>query len=131
MKLVHGKVDESRIMKMRWIYTLKSDDSAKARIVIIGYQDPDLTQLRTTSPTMSRRTRGLFLTASSSLGWTVLKGDIRAAFLQGRESETERQVFAKPVRELSEMLGGDEKSVVQIAKACYGLANARLNGMLQ
>ena len=124
VKLVHGKVDESRVMKMRWIYTLKSDDSAKARIVIIGYQDPDLTQLRTTSPTMSRRTRGLFLTASSSLGWTVLKGDVRAAFLQGRESETERQVFAKPVRELSEMLGGDEKSVVQIAKACYGLANA-------
>ena len=124
VKLVTKEVDKSRVMRMRWIYTLKQDDTAKARIVIIGFEDPDLTTLQTASPTMSRRTRGLFLSASSAKGWTILKGDVKAAFLQGLESETSREVFAKPVRELSNLLGGDENSVVQIAKACYGLANA-------
>ena len=59
---------------------------------------------------MSRRTRGLFLTACSTVGWTVLKGDVKAAFLQGQESEEQRQIFAKPVKELNEKLGGNEKS---------------------
>ena len=117
-------VTKDKIMRMRWIYTLKSDDSAKARIVIIGYEDPQLLDLQKTSPTMSRRTRGLFLTICATMGWTALKGDVKAAFLQGLESETEREVFARPVRELSTALGGDETSIVQIVKACYGLANA-------
>lgn len=124
VKLIHHRVSAGRTMRMRWIYTLKHDDTAKARIVIIGFEDPDLEQLRTASPTMSRRTRGLYLTACCAKSWTILKGDVKAAFLQGRESEESREVFAKPVRELAEMLGGNEHSVVQIVKACYGLANA-------
>lgn len=123
VKLIHHRVSAGRTMRMRWIYTLKHDDTAKARIVIIGFEDPDLEQLRTASPTMSRRTRGLYLTACCAKSWTILKGDVKAAFLQGRESEESREVFAKPVRELAEMLGGNEHSVVQIVKACYGLAN--------
>ena len=109
---------------MRWIFTIKHDISAKARLVIIGYQDPDLGELATASPTMSRRTRGLFLTMCSLHGWDALKGDVRAAFLQGMESEEERMIFSKPVRELAEALGGKEGDHVQIIKACYGLANA-------
>ena len=126
VKIVSDKfqVPKHRCMKMRWIYTIKGDGSAKARIVIIGFEDPDLATLHTTSPTMSRRTRGLVLTAAACRGWTVLKGDVRAAFLQGDESETERMVYAKPVVELAESLGGHAGSYVQIAKACYGLANA-------
>ena len=124
VKLWHDKVPSDRILKMRWIYTIKSDDSAKARIVLIGYQDPDLDSLKTTAPTMTRRTRGLFLTACSLRGWTALKGDVRAAFLQGLESEEQRSIFAKPVVELAKQLGGDANSYVKIVKACYGLANA-------
>ena len=124
VRLVEKQVPKERVMKMRWIYTLKSDNSAKARIMIVGYQDPDLGSLHTTSPTMSRRTRGLFLTACSTKGWTALKGDVKAAFLQGLESEQDGEVFARPVRELNEKLGGKPDGVVQILKACYGLANA-------
>ncbi len=124
VKLVNKEVPANRIMKMRWLYTTKTDGSAKARIVIVGFTDPDLGQIPKTSPTMSRRTRGLVLTACSTVGWTVLKGDVKAAFLQGQESEEQRQIFAKPVKELNERLGGSEKSLVQIIKACYGLANA-------
>ena len=124
VRLVSKDVPAHRIMKMRWIYTVKEDNSAKARIVIIGYQDPDLTNLNTTSPTMSRRSRSLFLTVCACKGWSILKGDVRGAFLQGLETETEREVFARPVVELAEELGGNKFSVVQIQKACYGLANA-------
>ena len=109
---------------MRWIFTMKHDQSAKARLVIIGFQDPDLTSLATTAPVMSRRTRGLFFILCSCKKWTALKADVRAAFLQGLDSEEERQVFVKPVVELSQQLGGDEKSIAQIVKACYGLVNA-------
>ena len=124
VKLVNKEVPADRVMKMRWLYTTKADGSAKARIIIVGFTDPDLGLIPKTSPTMSRRTRGLFLTACSTVGWTVLKGDVKAAFLQGQESEEQRQIFAKPVKELNEKLGGNEKSLVQIIKACYGLANA-------
>ena len=124
VKLAEGKVPSDRVVKMRWLYTVKADQSAKARIVIIGYMDPDLTALTTTSPTMSRRTRGLFFTICGIMGWTSLKGDVKAAFLQGLDSETDRMLFAKPVYELALALGGDQHSYVQVSKACYGLANA-------
>ena len=124
MRLAPDDTSRKQLMKMRWIYTLKSDNSAKARIVIIGYMDPDLLSLEKSSPVMTRRTRGLFLTYCSLMQWTILKGDVRAAFLQGRESERERKVFAQPVEELAEALGGSKHSTVQILKACYGLANA-------
>ena len=81
-------------------------------------------ELATTSPTMSRRTRSLFLTAAVTKGWAVLKGDVKAAFLQGLETETERELYARPVEEEAIALGGDKYSTVQTAKACYGLANA-------
>eukprot|EP00435_Cladocopium_sp_Y103_P009291 s2999_g2.t1 len=124
VKLASKDVPRSRLLKMRWIYTIKHDDTAKARLVIIGYQDPDLMSLQKTSPVMTRRTRGLFLTKCAISGWTALKGDVKAAFLQGLESETEREIFAAPVEELTAALGGKPSDNVQLLKACYGLANA-------
>lgn len=124
VRLVSHEVPRDRLLRMRWIYTLKQDGSSKARIVILGYADPDLTGLQRASPTMTRRSRSLFLTMAAQQSWTILKGDVRGAFLQGLESETERQIYATPVEELARELGGDGSQNVQILKACYGLANA-------
>ena len=45
-------------MKLRWILTLKKDTGkAKARLVALGFQDADLGQVRTESPTVSRSAR--------------------------------------------------------------------------
>lgn len=90
VKLFRGKVPAERLMRMRWVYATKQDHSCKARIVLIGFEDPDLGEMVTSSPTMSRRTRGLFLTACAHFGWTALTGDVKSAFLQGAESEEER-----------------------------------------
>ena len=88
LRLVKHDVPKDRLIRMRWLYTLKHDDTAKARLILIGYEDPDLTELDRSSPTMTRRSRGLFFTMAAQQQWTTLKADVRAAFLQGDESET-------------------------------------------
>ena len=119
-----GYVPASRIMRMRWVLTYKQSGAAKARIVIIGFEDPDLLELRTASPTMTRRTRQLLLTYASCMQWPLLKGDVKSAFLQGAASEEVRDVYAKPVPELARAMGLSDGQPVKLIKACYGLANA-------
>ena len=83
---VSETVSEDRIMRMRWILTYKQSGEPKARLVVIGYEDPDLATLVSASPTMSRRTRQLFYVLAKLKGWQTQKGDVKAAFLQGRKS---------------------------------------------
>ncbi len=46
----------AHLMRMRWVVTRK-DDGVKSRIVLLGYQAPNLGRTRTSSPTCSRRAR--------------------------------------------------------------------------
>ena len=77
---VHGKIP----MKMRWCLTVKDDGRAKARLVVLGFQDHRLGQLDTESPTVSARGRALVLQICANLGLRLHKGDVTCAFLQGR-----------------------------------------------
>jgi len=43
-----------RILRMRWVLSYKADGSAKARLVVLGFEDPDLTDLARDSPTLTR-----------------------------------------------------------------------------
>lgn len=119
-----GPVPTNRLVQMRWVLTWKSDGQAKGRIVLIGYQDPDLDSIQSTAPTMARRTRGLALQYSSCRSWRSLKADVKAAFLQGDASEESRQLFAQPLPELASALGCREGEAVQVLKSCYGLVSA-------
>ena len=123
-RAAEGYVPLSRIMRMRWVLTYKQSGASKARIVILGFEDPDLLQMRTASPTMTRRTRQLLLTFASCMQWPLLKGDVKSAFLQGAASEELRDVYAKPVPELAKSMGLADGQPVKLVKACYGLANA-------
>ena len=42
------------VMKMRWVLPVKPGGTAKARLVVLGYQAHNLTQVETASPTFSR-----------------------------------------------------------------------------
>ena len=115
-------VDPKRIMKLRWVLTwkdppeeeahLSADKRAKARLVVIGYQDPDLTEIPRDSPTLATRTRLVFFAICALLGWSLHKGDIKTAFLTGDKSEAARQVYGEPTKELRERLGLDEQYVL-------------------
>ena len=121
---VQGHVAPDRLMSMRWVLTYKESGAAKARIVIVGYQDPDLATLVSSSPTMSRRTRQLVYQQATLRNWKTLKADVRAAFLQTAPTQISRCVFARPVPELAKAMQLRDGESVQIAKACYGLVNA-------
>ena len=38
-------VDQERVMSARWVLTWKSTGKAKARLCVLGFQDPDLTEV--------------------------------------------------------------------------------------
>ena len=115
----------SGLMRMRWILTWKDGGTrAKARLVVLGYTDPQLLELRTDAPTCSRRGRQLFLLKSAELGFSLEKGDITSAFLQSGNTQEHRQVFAEPVPELKQALGLNDDECVQILGATYGLTVA-------
>ncbi|CAK9112566.1 unnamed protein product, partial [Durusdinium trenchii] len=84
-----GPVPKDRLVRMRWVLTYKDTGAAKGRIVLIGYEDPDLEDIQSAAPTMTRRTRQLALQYSSVRAWRVLKGDVKSAFLQGEIMEPE------------------------------------------
>ncbi|CAK9006565.1 unnamed protein product, partial [Durusdinium trenchii] len=57
-----AEVDPTKVMDMCWVLTVKGDGSAKARLVVLGFQMAGLGEIPTAAPTMSRVTRSLLLT---------------------------------------------------------------------
>ena len=113
---------------MRWILTWKHRDDgttkAKARAVLLGYQDPGYEHRDTTAPVMSRQTRQLFLQLAANKKWSVSKGDVSGAFLQGREYPT--QLYCVPCDEICDAMQIPHGSITRLRRACYGLVDAPL-----
>ena len=65
--ILKSRVHPDRIMGSRWVLTWKTCDisssgyKAKARLVVKGFQDPEVGQVQTDSPTLSRDARMLLL----------------------------------------------------------------------
>ena len=125
--------DADQILKMRWVLTWKIDPEtearkAKARAVILGYQDPLYETRPTASPTMTRATRQLFLTMCAAKKFLVEKGDVSGAFLQGRDCKD--NIYVQPLKEICAALDLPEGSVTRLTKAAYGLVQAPLEWYL-
>ena len=122
-------IPKERIMAMRWVHTWRvSEDTgeskAKARLVVKGFTDPDLTEIRTESPTLSRLSRQLILQISASRGFRLRKGDVKTADLSGDREEAKRDVYAEPPQELRDKLQVTREQVLKLETAVYGLRNA-------
>ena len=124
----HLKPDKSQAIGMRWILTwkLREDGSrkAKARAVLLGYQDSGYEHRKTTSPVMTRTTRQALLQLSAWKRWKVQKGDVTGAFLQSRQYPDE--LFCIPCPEICEALGVKPGSITRVKRACYCLVDAPL-----
>ncbi len=125
----HQRPSRDQVLKMRWVLTWKfdkenNDKKAKARAVILGYQDPKYELRATASPTMTRTTRQLFLTICAAYDFTTEKGDVSGAFLQGRQFQD--NVFVEPLREICDELKLPEGSITRLTRAAYGLVQAPL-----
>ncbi|CAE7233664.1 RE1 [Symbiodinium sp. CCMP2592] len=122
------KPDKSQAMGMRWILTWKTREDgsqkAKARAVLLGYQDPAYAHRSTTSPVMTRQTRQMLLQTAAIRKWAVYKGDVSGAFLQGRDYPD--QLLCIPCDEICAAMNLEAGSVVRLKKACYGLVDAPL-----
>ena len=135
-RILRSKLDPSQIMRCRWILSWKpiepsdrdpqhptKDKKAKARLVVLGYLDPNITEIPRDSPTLNRRTKLLLLQMIASCGWDLRSFDVKAAFLQGKPQEG-RILGLEPVPELAKAMGLSSQEVCRLTKGAYGLVDA-------
>ena len=125
-----SRVKPERVVTARWVLTWKKDEEtgnvkAKARLVLKGFQDPDLLSMEKTAPTASKNSKMMLLALAPNMGWTILCGDVRAAFLSG--ATFDREIIVKLPRDCGPLMGvpaGD--SYMRMNKSAYGLCDAPL-----
>jgi hypothetical protein len=124
----HLRPSKEQAIGMRWILTWKTKDDgsvkAKARAVLLGYQDPSYEHRGTMAPVMTRQSRQMILQLAAIRRWQVQKGDVSGAFLQGREYPSE--LFCTPCDEICDAMDIPRGSVTRLKRACYGLVDAPL-----
>lgn len=130
-RIFRHQIPEDQILRCRWLLTWKNveqpapgepDQKAKARLIVLGYMDPQLEDIPRDSPTMSKTSRMLVLQMISSEGWDLMSFDVKAAFLQGNQSG--RTLGIEPVPELSEAMKLKGNEICQLVKGAYGLVDA-------
>ena len=124
----HLQPSRDQAIGMRWVLTWKTKDTgeikAKARAVLLGYQDPCYEHRSTTSPVMTRQSRQFQLQLAANQKWSVFKGDVSGAFLQGRSYPSE--LHCVPCDEICAAMGVPAGSITRLRRACYGLVDAPL-----
>ena len=141
-----------RVLKSRWVLVWKgvpeesraeaADDrknnpntthdasltrKAKARIVLLGFQHPDLelSTFNTTAPVQSQLMRHLSLITVAQRGWTLEGLDMKTAFLQtGGDSVEAQELWTPGVPELRAALGASDGELLRLLRNVYGSATA-------
>ena len=132
-------INTNRVITARWVLTWKriNEDNpdeaprykAKARLVLRGFEDPDLLNIKTAAPTTSRLSRLFLLSITNWNQWELLCGDVKAAFLSG--SGFDRVIIVKLPKDCNPLIGGDQIGpeghiYMKLKKSAYGLADAPL-----
>ena len=130
-RVFRHQIPEDQILRCRWLLTWKPVEQpeegeettkAKARLIVLGYLDPQLEEIPRDSPTMSKVSRMLVLQLLSTEGWDLMSFDVKAAFLQG--SQSSRTLGLEPVPELAQALKLKPNEICQLVKGAYGLVDA-------
>eukprot|EP00435_Cladocopium_sp_Y103_P007616 s5467_g2.t1 len=135
-RILRHQVPEGQLLRSRWVLTWKALDEieqqevgasrkAKARLVVLGYEDPLIDSLPRDSPTLGKDSRMLALQCIASHRWSAKSFDIRTAFLRGSRQES-RILGVEPPPELRLRMKLKDDEVCSLLKGAYGLVNAPL-----
>ena len=133
-KIARCQIPEENIMQCRWIHTWKDLDAvdqiklgknrkAKSRLVVLGYQDPNLEDIPRDSPTLQRESRALLCQMAASRKWLIQSFDVKTAFLRGTRRD-DRRLGLEPPQELKDRLDIKQHEICELLKSAYGLVNA-------
>ena len=137
-KITCNKIPESQILRSRWVLTWKPLDPSqvsqepggqthkpKARLVILGFEDPHLETLARDSPTMGKDSRMLLLQFAASQRLPLRSFDIQTAFLRGSRQD-DRILGMEPPEEMRVQMKLKPWECCELLKSAYGLVNAPL-----
>ena len=116
--------DRKKVMGMRWVLTSKQDGTAKARLVVLGYQAHNMTEVQAAAPTMSKTSRNMLLITCANNQFRLRAGDVTSAFLQASQSLEAEDLQVWAPAELAVLFGADPQNPVlplKICRAFYGL----------
>ena len=110
-------------------FTKDGSKKAKARIVLLGFEHPDLLseEHRTSSPVQAVLTRNMSYQLVMENGWDIEGIDMSTAFLQTLPTEEQKRLWTTGVKELREALNIPEGGVLRILKDFYGCTTAPKN----
>ena len=136
VKMLRNQLAPEEILRCRWVLTWKPIEAsdrdpsqpqkvtkAKARLVVLGYLDPNLENIPRDSPTLGRHSKMLLLQLISSCSWDLRSFDIKAAFLQGKPQD-DRIIGLEPCPELVKALSMKPGEICRLVKGAYGLIDA-------
>ena len=118
----HEVKDPADVIRCRWVLTRKADGTAKARLVLLGYQTKDIGQEPAASPTASRRARNILPTVAAAHRWSLIKGDATSAFLEA--TDLKKDLFAEADEALALAFGAKPGGVLRVVKPGYGIGEA-------
>ncbi|CAE7581414.1 Smyd3, partial [Symbiodinium sp. CCMP2456] len=143
--------ESGRIVKARWVLTWKlvppedqeeaqrdhqSNENtmhtkdglrnAKARIVLLGFQHPNLLDpaFKTSSPVQSTLGRNLLYQMSAQHQWPLEGLDLATAFLQTQPTEADQELWTTGVEELRQAVGVGAEEIMRILRNIYGSTTA-------
>ena len=98
---------------------------AKARLVVLGYQDPRLTEVQRDAPTLTREGRHTVLQLIASNQWTLISFDSKTAFLRGK-ADSDNPLAMEPPKELRDRMRLESDQVCALIGNAYGRVDAPL-----
>ena len=127
-RVAAGTLDSHQIMRSRWILVWKPPEHkggqrrAKARLVILGFEDPNISTVPNDAPTITKDGKMLVLQAVSSHGWGLINFDISTAFLRGEGNN--RKLGIHPPKELAQALKIQGQDQCLLQGGAYGRIDA-------
>ena len=134
-KVSQGRIPEHALMRCRWLLSWKTPTGdeppedlnaegkkAKARLIVIGYEDPDIDTVANDAPTLTKDGRNIVLQCVASHRWELLSFDVSTAFLHGQGDG--RLLGLHPVPEMRDALQMGPTDQCALIGGAYGRIDA-------